>query len=45
MSKELFIGLPSPVVQAGFTCPPLLPSNRKLLMRPSRNVGIDAPCR
>jgi len=44
-SPDFFIGCPSPVVQAGFTCPPEKPSNRKTLLRPNRKVGIDSKCR
>ena len=33
-SKELFIGLPSPVMHGGFICPPVVKSGKKLLRRP-----------
>jgi hypothetical protein len=34
-SKELFIGLPSPVMHGGFVCPPVVMSGRRLLRRPT----------
>jgi hypothetical protein len=33
-SKELFIGLPSPVMHGGFVCPPVVKSGKRLLSRP-----------
>jgi hypothetical protein len=33
-SRELFIGLPSPVMHGGFVCPPVVLGGRRLLRRP-----------
>jgi hypothetical protein len=43
-SNKLFIGLPSQVTGAGFVWPEVLPSSRRVLRRPGRRVGMDAPC-
>jgi hypothetical protein len=42
-SKELFIGLPSPVMHGGFVCPPIIPSGKRLLMRPTISTSNSAP--
>ena len=41
--RDLFVGLPTQVVGAGFVWPPLLPSERRTLRRPGRDIGTDAP--
>jgi hypothetical protein len=44
-SDRLFIGLPSQITCTGFVWPKVLPSTRRMLRRPDRRVGVDAPCR
>ena len=43
-SRKLFIGLPSQIACTGFVWPDVLPSNRRVLRRPGRKLGMDAPC-
>jgi len=42
-SKELFIGIPSPVMHGGFVCPPIISSGKRLLMRPTISTSNAAP--
>ena len=44
-SEDLFVGLPTQWTGAGFVWPPVLPTKRRMLRRPGRDVGTDAPCR
>ncbi len=44
-SDRLFLGLPSQITCTGFVWPRVMPSARRLLRRPGRQVGMDAPCR
>jgi hypothetical protein len=43
--RELMVWLPTQWMGAGYVCPPVLPSTRRTLRRPGREVGTDAPCR
>jgi hypothetical protein len=44
-SDRHFIGLPSQITCTGFVWPRVMPTARRLLRRPGRKVGMDAPCR
>ena len=38
-SRELFLGLPSPVMNGGFVCPPVVKGGRRLLRRPVMSLS------